>query len=82
MKSVTLIDLIQIYNFDTDRDLNDMGSIFEDIDIDPRLDKDILIGSILDECGAKRCIYNTTPTFKYFSDNFFKKYKLNLIIHL
>lgn len=77
-KSVTLIDLIQIYNFNTDRDLNDAEALFEDIDIDSRLDKKIVIDSIIDECGAMRAIYNTTTTFKYFSDNFFKKYKWNI----
>ena len=78
MKSVTLIDLIEIYNFNTGRDLDDMGAIFADIELDARLDKNILIGAILDECGAMRAIYDTTPTFKYFSDNFFKKYKWNI----
>ena len=78
MKSVTLLDLIEIYNFNTGRDLNDLGAIFADIELDTRLDKNILIGSILDECGAMRAIYDTTPTFKYFSDNFFKKYKWNI----
>ena len=78
MKSVTLLDLIEIYNFNTGRDLNDLGAIFADIELDARLDKDIVIGSILDECGAMRAIYDTTPTFKYFSDNFFKKYKWNI----
>ena len=78
MKSVTLIDLIEIYNFNTGRDLDDMGAIFADIELDKRLDKNILIGSIIDECGAMRAIYDTTPTFKYFSDNFFKKYKWNI----
>ena len=78
MKSVTLLDLIEIYNFNTGRDLNDLGAIFADIELDERLDKDVLIGSIVDECGAMRAIYDTTPTFKYFSDNFFKKYKWNI----
>lgn len=61
-----------------DKPLDDMGSIYADIDIDERLDKDILIGALLDQCGAMSVIYETTPTFKYFSDNFFKKYKWNI----
>lgn len=77
-KSVTLIDLIQIYNFNTDRDLNDVGALYADIELDERLDKEIVIDTILDECGAMRAIYDTTPTFKYFSDNFFKKYRWNI----
>ena len=78
MKSVTLIDIIQIGNFNTEKDLNDTDWLYGDIDIDDRLDKDILIDSIIDQCGAMRAIYNTTPIFKRFSDNFFKKYKWNI----
>lgn len=78
MKSVTLIDIIQIGNFNTEKDLNDTDWLYGDIDIDERLDKDILIDTIIDQCGAMRCIYNTTPIFKRFSDNFFKKYKWNI----
>lgn len=78
MKSVTLIDIIQIGNFNSERDLNDTDWLYGDIDIDERLDKDILIDTIIDQCGAMRCIYNTTPIFKRFSNNFFKKYKWNI----
>ena len=75
---MTLLDLIETYNIMHDKPLDDIESIFADIDIDARLDKHVLIGSILDECGAMDAIYTTTPTFKYFSDNFFKKYKWNI----
>lgn len=75
---MTLLDIIETYNVRYNHDLDDLGSIFQDIDIDPRLDKDILIGALLDECGAMDAIYTTTSTFKYFSDNFFKKYKWNI----
>lgn len=75
---MTLLDIIETYNVMHDKPLDDIGAIFADIDIDSRLDKDILIGALLDQCGAMRVIYETTPTFKYFSDNFFKKYKLNI----
>lgn len=78
MKSVTLIDIIQIGNFNSERDLNNTDWLYGDIDIDERLDKDILIDTIIDQCGAMRCIYNTTPIFKRFSNNFFKKYKWNI----
>ena len=78
MKSVTLIDIIQIANFNSEKDLNDTDWLYGDIDIDERLDKDILIDTLIDQCGAMRCIYNTTPIFKRFSDNFFKKYKWNI----
>ena len=75
---MTLLDIIETYNIMHGKPLDDMGSIYADIDIDSRLDKDILIGALLDQCGAMRVIYETTPTFKYFSDNFFKKYKWNI----
>lgn len=75
---MTFLDMIEMYNIKNDRELNDIGSMFENIVLDSRLDKDILVASLLDECGALRCIYETTETFKYFSDNFFKKYEWNI----
>lgn len=75
---MTFLDMIEIYNVTRGNDENDISSLFTDIDIDERLNKDILVGSLLDECGAMRCIYETTATFKYFSDLFFKKYKWNI----
>lgn len=78
MKGMTLLDVIETYNLFSGRDLDDVGAMYKDIDIDSRLDKDILIGCILDECGAMTVLYEKTSTFKYFSDNFFKKYKFNI----
>lgn len=75
---MTLIDMIELYNVQKGLELDNVESIFADIDIDARIDKSTLVGSIIDVCGAMDCIYNTTPTFKYFSDNFFKKYKWNI----
>lgn len=75
---MTFLDMIEMYNIQTDRELNELGSMYEDIDIDERIDKDILVGALVDQCGAMRCLYETTATFKYFSDNFFKKYKWNI----
>lgn len=75
---MTLTDLIEVYNMNSGRSLDDIDAFFADIDIDERLDKDILINSLLDECGAMNAIYTTTGVFKRFSDNFFKKYKWNI----
>lgn len=72
---MTYLDLLEIYNLKNDKDLNDIGAIFADADIDERVDKSILAGTILDECGAMHCIYTTSPTFKFMSDNFFARYK-------
>lgn len=75
---MTLIDLIQLYNINHDIDVNDMNTFYDDIVIDSRIDKDILVGALLDECGAMESVYNTVATFKYFSNNFFKKYEKNI----
>lgn len=70
--------MIEIYNIQNGKELNDLGSMYEDIVLDSRIDKAVLVGALVDECGAMRCLYETTATFKYFSDNFFKKYQWNI----
>ncbi len=75
---MTFLDMIELYNIRKGNELDNIESIFADIDIDSRIDKSVMCGVILDRCGAMRCIYETTATFKYFSDNFFKKYKWNI----
>lgn len=72
---MTYLDLLQVYNIKNGKDLDDISAIFDGIDIDSRIDIGVLATTILDECGAMRVIYDTTPAFKIFSDNFFKKYK-------
>lgn len=75
---MTFLDIIELYNIGKGNELDDIQSIFADIDLDSRLDKEVLCGVLLDECGAMTSLYNTTPTFKYFSDNFFKKWKWSI----
>lgn len=75
---MTFLDMIQIYNSKNGYELDDIGKLFDNIVLDSRLDKSTLIGVLLDQCGAMHCIYETTATFKYFSDNFFKKYEWNI----
>lgn len=75
---MTFLDMIEIYNAKNGYELNDIEKLFDDIVLDSRLDKSTLIGVLLDHCGAMHCIYETTATFKYFSDNFFKKYEWNI----
>lgn len=75
---MNLADMIEVYNIKHGNDIDDINSLYADIDIDSRLDKEILINTILDECGAMDCLYTTTEVFKRFSDNFFKKYKWNI----
>lgn len=75
---MTFLDMIETYNIRQGNDLNDIESIFDNIVLDSRLSKSTLAATLLDECGAMYCIYETTATFKYFSDNFFKKYQWNI----
>lgn len=75
---MNLASMIEMYNIVNNNDLDDIESLWRDIDIDDRLDKGTLISVLLDECGAMDCLYTTTGTFKYFSDAFFKKYKWNI----
>lgn len=75
---MTLLDIIEMYNIDKGNELDDIEAIYEDIELDSRLDKSVLCGVLLDECGAMNSLYNTSPTFKYFSDNFFKKWKWSI----
>ena len=75
---MTFLDMIEIYNVKNGYELNDIEKIFDGIVLDSRLDKGVLAGVLMDQCGAMRCIYETTATFKYFSDNFFKKYEWNI----
>lgn len=75
---MTFLDMIQMWNMTHGNELNDVESILDGVELDERLDRGVLAGVLLDECGAMRCIYETTATFKYFSDNFFKKYAWNI----
>lgn len=75
---MTYLDIIQIYNLSMGYDLNDIEKIIDHADIDSRIDKDVLAGSLLEECGAMNSLYNTSVTFKYYSDLFFKKNKWSI----
>ena len=75
---MNLASMIEMYNVVKGNEVDDIESLWADIDIDERLDKSTLIQVLLDECGAMNCLYTTTGTFKMFSDNFFKKYKWNI----
>ena len=75
---MTFLDIIQTWNYEHGNDLNDLESMFEDIILDERVDKETMVACLLDECGAMESLYNTTPTFKFMSDNFFKKYQWNI----
>lgn len=76
---MTFLDIIEIYNISKgNKNISDISALFADIEIDSRIDRDTLYSALLDKCGAMQCIYETTATFKYFSDHFFKKYAWNI----
>ena len=75
---MTFLDMIEMYNVTRGNELDDLEAMFSDITLDQRLNKSTLVGVLLDRCGAMDCIYETTATFKYFSNNFFKKYEWNI----
>ena len=75
---MTFLDIIEIYNIQHGYDVNDITKIFDGIELDSRLDKELMAGVLLDRCGALNSVYNVTATFKYFSDMFFKKYAWNI----
>lgn len=75
---MTFLDMIEIYNARTGNELDYLGGLFSDIVLDERLDKDTMIGVLLDKCGAMHTIYETTATFKYYTNLFFKKYQWNI----
>ena len=75
---MTFLDMIEMYNVKVGNDLDNIDSLFVDAWLDERLDKHVLAGVLLDKCGAMRCLYETTSTFKFFSDNFFNKYQWNI----
>ena len=75
---MTLIDLINTWNLQHDKEIDDLTSFFSECIIDERLDRDVVIMSIIDECGAMRPLYNVSQTMKVFTENWFKKYRWNI----
>lgn len=71
MTTMNLISLMEIYNL-TINDNSNLYAIFNDIVLDDRLNKKVLIREIIKECGAMQPLFGTTRTFKMFSDGFFE----------
>lgn len=78
VKRMTLIDLINTWNLRNDKEIDDLTSFFEGCVIDSRLDRDIVIMSIIDECGSMKPLYNVSSTMRVFTENWFKKYQWNI----
>lgn len=71
---MNLFDIIaigKIYGYD------DKG-LWNDIDIDTRINKDILILEIVKNCGGMTPLVNTWESFKMYSDGFFAKWKYQI----
>ena len=66
-----LTDMLQLYSAKNGSDL--LFHLYDDITLDERIDKDILLMEILRRCGALTPMFNVSDTFKLFSDNFFAK---------
>lgn len=75
---MTLIDLINTWNLEHDVELDNFETFFAGCTIDNRLDRGVVIGTILDECGSMKPLYNVSGTFKWFTENWFKKYQWNI----
>lgn len=57
---------------------NDYFWLFKDIELDERLDKNVLMQEILRYSAKSHPIFDTCATFKYGVDSFFKKWKLQI----
>lgn len=71
-----LADLMKMYQLNNDS--IDFYHIFKDIELDERIDKNVLFTNIFLKAGALTPLMNVTETFKMFSDNFFKKHALTI----
>ncbi len=74
---ITLIGLLEISTL-YDESGNDFFWIFKDIELDERLDKNVLMQEILRYSAKSHPIYDTCATFKYGVETFFKKWKLQI----
>lgn len=71
-----LIEVMQAYNKKYAR--TDMYAIFDDYELDERLDKSALNTYLVDELGAMDVWYEDPDIYQVFSDNFFEIWKENI----
>lgn len=67
---MNLLNLLQLYTAMTGKD------IFDDIILDNRINKEVLLARIVQECATFKVLYTDVNLFKYLSDNWFKQYQL------
>lgn len=70
----TLMDLLYIGTIYQSEDETNYEWLWEDIQIDARLNKRVLISNILQTCGKSYVVANTCAGFKQLSDIFFSKW--------
>lgn len=76
MEKMKLIDIMKKYR--ESQGSTDIFEIFNDYELDERLDKSALNLLILDELGAMDVWYEDPEVYKVFSDNFFEIWKDNI----
>lgn len=67
---MNLLNLLQLYTAMTGKD------IFDDVILDNRINKEVLLARIVQECATFKVLYTDVNLFKYLSDNWFKQYQL------
>lgn len=70
---MNMIDILEIWAIKNKR--NNPAEFFDDVVLDERLDRKILVAEIMRKCGALTPIYNTTDSFEYFTKAFFEREK-------
>lgn len=73
--SMNLIGLMEVSTIYTD---GNYYSMWGDIELDSRIDKQVLIEEIVNCCAQSIPMYNTVPTFKSATEIFFKKWKYQI----
>ena len=71
-----LIDLVQIWALKNNKD--NPWDIYSTVELDSRIDRDDLVAEIIQKCGGLEPVHNTTDTFVFFTEHFFKREKENI----
>ena len=73
---MNLIELAQIWALKNNRE--NPWEIFSTVELDSRVDREILVAEIIRTCGALEPVHNTTETFTFFTEHFFKRESDNI----
>ena len=77
---MTLLDLMNVYRLKKNNDniFSLLLEMFDAANIDSRIDRDILAGRMLTDCGRREPRYNTTDTFLFFGSVWLKSKNENI----